>query len=189
VRVMLLGEAPNCEVVARRPHLVLLPDDSGERHSANRLLEHTGYSREEYLRVFCDRRNLLRDLPPRAGRGRAFPRKLAEQAAYDLTVELSGRMSLGGNWPVVWPFYGPQPARLDLVVVLGSRVASAFKWHTGFLGKQVRKPQPLQSLYMGTDGTHWFSAALVPHPSGLCQWWNSADNRKMAKRFFEELKR
>lgn len=54
--VVLVGEAPPKRM---RPALWLLPDKSGRRHSANRLLEATGWELERYLEVFTTRTNLL----------------------------------------------------------------------------------------------------------------------------------
>lgn len=55
--IVLVGESPNWNTVGK-PHLWLLPDDTGKKHSANNLLKITGYTLDEYLRIFPVRTNV-----------------------------------------------------------------------------------------------------------------------------------
>ncbi len=165
---LLLGEAPNA-ATQHHPRLWLLPDGSGIPHSANRLLEYTGYDLETYLTTF-DRDNLLHHLPRRDGKGRGFPIVAARRGAR--------RIFDGGD-------------RHRGILVLGKRVARAFRWLDSDLGSL-----PLA----GVDYLTWFCvedprglggipAVVVPHPSGINRWWNDAGNRAMARGFFVGLLR
>lgn len=60
---LLVGEQPN-RATAHRPDLWLLPDDSGMRHSANRLLDYSGLSLDRYLELF-ERTNLVQTVVER----------------------------------------------------------------------------------------------------------------------------
>lgn len=95
----LVGEAPNQAMVGR-PQLWLLPDRTGLRHTANRLLELTRWSLDQYLRIFEHRTNLW-PLPNRLWLidGRAHAAAIMRQAA---------------------------GAEADGVVLLGARVAECF---------------------------------------------------------------
>lgn len=171
-KILILGESPNAET-AGKPHLWLLPDDSGKQNTANRLLRWSGLSRERYLELF-DRDNALRRLPKRAGKGRAFSRKAAIE-------------SLGKRFEA----WCRQQRR---VIVLGFRLSRCFAWYDDrglrFQWWEQRL-RPLQwiraTLVPDPDLLETFPAAIVPHPSGINRWWNDHDNRAAARRFFEEL--
>lgn len=170
-KIVLLGEAPN-PATEGRPELWLRPDRSGVAHSANRLLEFTGYTARAYLELF-ERTNLLERCPPRTRTraGREFPLDEARRAAV--------------------PFH--HRARGRRVVVLGRRVASAFRWfyadekdREGWrAGTRAPVLEWISARAEPVAGD--FSAAIVPHPSGVNQWWNHETNRARARAFFAEL--
>lgn len=99
--VLLVGEAPNPATVGR-PALWLRPDSSGKRHSANLLLGYTGWTWDEYMRIF-ERTNLspIPAMPKATCKARA--KELLELAARQRQVVLVlGRraapfFSLGGQ--------------------------------------------------------------------------------------------
>lgn len=163
---LLVGEAPNAASVDK-PRLWLRPDRSGIRHSANRLLEFTGYDMRTYLRTF-DRTNLIHELPPKDGRGRSFPMNWARLLAPDLL--------------------GQAARKNQCVILLGARLRQVFDW----IGEEG--PVPKQGVkylhwYRATMKGSVMRpvVAVVPHPSGINRWWNSEDNRADARRFFQEL--
>lgn len=173
--LLLLGEAPN-EATVGRPELWLRPDDSGIQHSANRLLKHTGYTLREYLRLFA-RDNLLHELPPRGGKGRQFPAKLAKEQA---------------------PRVHAAALKHEGTLLLGRRVASAFQWCLMVESEGLRRPGPLVRaskvpylqwhMAFSELNQKEFWAVIVPHPSGINTWWNDPDNRALARDFFDTLK-
>jgi len=169
-RVLLVGEAPNCEVVAEHPGLVLRPDSSGKMHSANRLLKFTGWSQEDYLRIFV-RRNVLDFVPPKGIRGRTFPTEKARFGVTRLLREVEDSRTLDDGSRVI-----------SAMVVLGRRAASAFEWWTN-----GEKLDYLQWGRVVLTPRSTISAAIVPHPSGVCRWWNEEKNRKEAREFFSIL--
>lgn len=184
---LLVGEAPNA---AGDGPWILKPDNSGELHSANRLLVYTGWiealgSRERarlaHWETF-DRANLLQACPPISGRGRAFDVGEARSAARGLILEA-------------------QRGKYRGLVVLGFRAARAFGWHASphdlnpISLDQVRA-WPLKWLLAGYRGRGVgetktvfaaMRAAVVPHPSGVNRWWNDPANRDRAREFFAEL--
>lgn len=171
-KILILGESPN-EATAGKPHLWLMPNDSGRHNAARRLLKWSGLSRERYLELF-DRDYALRRLPRKKGKGRAFDRRRA-------TRLLQKRCD-------VWC---KQQRR---VIVLGFRLAKCFFWYNQrglrYQGWEGRVP-PLTwsraTLNFDPDLLDTFPAAVVPHTSGINLWWNNHDHRAAARRFFEEL--
>lgn len=97
MKILLVGMAPNL-ATGSRPDMWLLPDDSGIRHSANRLLWYAGYSYGQYMSTF-DRTNLIRH--PVAEK---WPAAEAREAARSMVPLLRGQK----------------------VILLGRRVAAAF---------------------------------------------------------------
>lgn len=169
MRCLLLGESPN-EATEHRPELWLLPDRSGIPHSANRLLKLAGYTHSEFHRTFPVRDNLIHHLPEKAGRGRAFPRALASASA--------GRVHASFK-----------SAQLDAVVVLGRRLSRAFEWHEGLAGgKDMLYFAPSLLRPRGASDEDWVTAFVVPHPSGVNQFWNTHGNRELAATFFAFIK-
>lgn len=169
-RFLLVGEAPNLAVESR-PELWLCPDRSGIRHSANRLLEYSHLGHQAFHSCF-DRTNLLHRAQPRVGCGRAFPLKEARAAADSLVVSAIEKGYLG-------------------IVVLGRRAATAFMW---IAGTPAPGPDYLKwglASGMPVDSTRLLplsiAVVVVPHPSGINQWWNSERNRKLAARFFQRI--
>lgn len=61
--------------------------------------------------------------------------------------------------------------RHQAVVLCGKRVAGAAGLRMGFLGR------------LGAQGR---TLLLVPHPSGVCRWWNDPGCREAARRFLLE---
>ena len=170
-RFLLLGESPN-KATEGRPELWLLPDHSTIQHSANRLLHHTGWSLATYLRVFPVRDNLVHQLPARGGKGRTFSRAdgligASRVVAHSLEEHVDG------------------------IVMLGRRVASCFR----FARRGERQGVPGPKWPWLSWGLAWAAgdpgtvvrAAVVPHPSGINQWWNDLDNQCDARTFFGEL--
>lgn len=164
---LLLGEAPNAATEGL-PRLWLRPDDSGIRHSANRLLEFTGYDWETYMRTFT-RDNLVHRLPRRLGKGRNFPIATARREVPRVFAE--HELCHG-------------------FLMLGKRVANAFTWYS--MG-DVLAPIPRSKIEYLT--WNWVvdsqgrrkPAIVIPHPSGLNHWWNDEGNRERAREFFRSL--
>jgi uracil-DNA glycosylase len=77
----------------------------------------------------------------------------------------------------------PLCARDEFVVCLGKRVMLAVGFKTVPWLTWLMMPWP------GTvvTGTEYRRVAFVPHPSGLNRWWNDADNRLRARKFFNRL--
>ena len=164
-KVLLLGESPAAGT-EHDPESWLAP---GSSPSADRLLKFTGYDEETYLDTF-DRDNLLHHLPKRSGKGRSFPLSSAKRQVERMFVE---------RWGLT-----------HRVVMLGRRVATAFDW--SLEGKWYSKVPHCELEYL-----KWYRiahryriiwSAVVPHPSGVNRWWNDANNRRRARKFFRELK-
>lgn len=125
-----------------------------------RLAELMGVSAAEYEDRF-ERVNLLGEWPGSAGKGSAFPVLPAMVRAFELR-----------EGP--WTHY----------LLLGRRVAAAF------------------GLRADCPYLHWYDlsgspadlvtskrVAVLPHPSGIVTWWNSAPNRAAARAFMRRLER
>ena len=165
-KVLLLGESPAAGT-QHDPESWLAPGSSA---SADRLLKFTGYSEDEYLDTFT-RDNLLHHLPKRSGKGRSFPLSRAKRQ-----VERIFRK----RW---WPN--------QHIVMLGRRVATAFEWYRWDKVVGPIKHSDLEYLKWYRVMNRWggtIRAAVVPHPSGVNRWWNDANNRRRARKFFRELK-
>lgn len=124
----------------------LIPDDSVIMSVANRLRRISGYSVEEFLRVFPHRTYLW------LTHARMWPREGKLRAA-----QIAGQADVLG---------------LDGVVVIGKRTAECYGIDAPeFAWRNVRgKP-----------------TAFIPHPGGMCKFWNSPDARTIARRFFEGM--
>jgi hypothetical protein len=165
-KVLLLGESPAAGT-QHDPESWLAPGSSA---SADRLLKFTGYDAETYLRTF-DRDNLLHHLPKRSGKGRSFPLSRAKRQV--------GR--------VFWE----RPDSNQRIVMLGRRVAIAFNWYrwNKIVGPIRHRELKYLKWYRIMDQYGFLLwAAVVPHPSGVNRWWNDANNRRRARKFFRELK-
>lgn len=101
-------------------------------------------------------------------------------AGYDrvnLVAEFPGKLSKGDAFPIEAARAGAvliraqEPRRL---VLLGSGVARAFG-----------VPDGAPTLLWFPLGHH--RAAICPHPSGVCQWWNDPLNVGQARSFWLEL--
>lgn len=85
MRPVLIGQAPGPNTPPKEP-LYPFPESS----AGARLRRFAGLSLHEYLFSF-DRKNLLNFFPGPAGRGDAFPLKLAKRSAETLREDLLGR--------------------------------------------------------------------------------------------------
>jgi len=85
----LIGEAPN-DATINRPDLWLTPDESGVMHSANRLLELTGWTRAQFLAIFTTRTNVW-----------AHPRRIWLQEGHCIAAKIAERSSKAGARGVV----------------------------------------------------------------------------------------
>lgn len=179
--LLLLGEAPN-HATADRPQLWLLPDASGVPHSANRLLELTGLTLEQFVRLF-DRDDLVHT--PAAlsrtayqHRGRARASAVIERVAHKHVgmVVLGARASSCFTWAygernvdgitTTWlvPRGGREPLRTGLVCTVDAGELE-LKLSSGVWPRDVR-----------------FAIAMhVPHPSGRNPQWGA--NPSLAQRF------
>lgn len=166
--ILLLGESPNRATVGR-PHLWLLPDSSGKPHSANRLLGYTGWSTSEYLSL-VGRDNLLHHHPGGSGKGANWD---AAGARERVPVVLDSLFK-----------------KKQILLILGWRVAMSFNWYNDVFHRVCKsKLSYLYWEYVGEKGKVMVPTAVVPHPSGINQWWNSKENRDQALRFFSTLRR
>lgn len=164
---LLIGEAPN-PATENRPELWLLPDRSGVRHAANRLLAYSGWDFNTFLKAF-DRTNLLHTCPPRGPSGFDFPMEKAKAGAARLM---------------------PRRSNYRGFVLLGRRTASAFPNWEKPLGKAIKVDDvdyfQWAVAYAAELRVH---AVIVPHPSGTNRWWNEPANVELAKKFFAKLRR
>lgn len=165
-KLLLLGESPAAGTEYDRESW-LAP---GSSKSADRLLKFTGFSAQDYLCTFS-RDNLLHHLPKRSGKGRNFPIESARQQ----TRRIFQEHDLAKGF-----------------VMLGRRITSVFRWYEW--GPTIRSAPTSKLKYLkwykvmptaGFGGPTW--AAVVPHPSGVNRWWNDANNRRRARRFFRKL--
>ena len=164
-KVLLLGESPAAGTEGRS-ETWLAP---GSSPSADRLLKFTGYSADTYLDMF-DRDNLLHYLPRRSGKGREFTYKIARRQVNRLFGE----------------YWCPG----QRIVMLGRRVASAFDWYRWdrVVGPISQSKLEYLKWYRIENRGMLIWAAVVPHPSGVNRWWNDANNRRRARKFFRELR-
>lgn len=144
-RLVIVGQAPSRSSDPDRPF-------SGR--SGARLRDLLGAGAIER----AEKRNLLPRYPGRgakAGKGDAFPRKAASQAAASLLTSLEGAY----------------------VILVGVGVAEAF----GF-----SRPVPLLcARYTLQD----CAVLVIPHPSGVCRWWNDPANVRAARRTLRRFAR
>lgn len=159
---LLVGESPN-RATARRPDLWLVPDDSGLKHTANRLRDLAGWTTEEYLRVFSRRDNVL-PLPPKGWR------KEHQEVARDRACKMLRDHHLA-----------------DGVVCLGMRAYLAFSDVTGCGVPPAQDVAPC-AFYREAGGSGLGArVAYLPHTSGLNRWWNDAANRVLGIYFLRGL--
>lgn len=129
------------------------------RGTGLKLAELSGLGEADYMRSFA-RRNIFGEPQPKEGKGRAFPVDEARSSFESEVLDFHGRR----------------------VVVLGRRVAEAVglddqaEWFTWY----------------GVDADAGgekvsFSAAIMPHPSGINRWWNKESNRLDATRWFWDV--
>jgi hypothetical protein len=106
-----------------------------------------------HLEARADFANLLQRWPgASASKGSLFPADEAAAAAREM--DLRGRR---------------------LVALCGRRAASAFGLHgMEYLASHRLAWTPMR----GARAPVWMEVCTVPHPSGVNQWWNSADNRE-----------
>lgn len=145
MRALLVGEAPGKKADPSRP---LIGGLVGKR-----LMDLLGFNLGLYVRR-VDRVNVLDYFPGRTGKGDSFPMAEARQAADRLKTALF--------------------CSKDRVVLLGRRVAAAFKV----------KAEYLEWVEVGNT-----KVAVLPHPSGINRWWNDPVNKSRATRFMRELGR
>lgn len=104
--------------------------------------------------------NVLDAWPGRDGRGSAFPLRAARKAACRL-----GQSDLVGAH--------------DLVLLAGTRVREAMS-----ISSKVPHFTPAASPFILTR-----FVLTIPHPSGLCRWWNERHHRERAREFLRQLGR
>lgn len=116
-----------------------------------RLAACAGITIDEYMTIF-DRVNLLDMQPQDSGKGTDFNVKAAGRRARQLELGMSRR---------------------PLILLLGKRVASAFRFTNVNYFQQVT-----------IDGILTY---VVPHPSGINRWWNFFDNELQMIRFMRGI--
>lgn len=149
-RLLFVGEAPTPATISHPLH----PDycDSGRR-----LLEYTGWSREEFLRL-SDRTNLI-----------GHPLPLLRSGA---TIWDTGEARRSADRVCRPEHYH--------VVLLGRKVSAAF-------GAPTSQAFFQWCPRLTKEMTHFGKIAICPHPSGRNRWWNDAHNRDQARKFFNRL--
>lgn len=160
-RPLLIGQAPPPSFDPET-HSPLHPNPPTA--SGGRLASIMGLNRGTYLRTF-QRINLLRDFPggrkhPGGTRRDYWPRAEARQAAEMIAPLLHGRR----------------------VILVGRNVARAFglerlPWHAWTTYHADYPPDDPARAWM----------AAVPHPSGLCRWYNDPANMDEARVFWSAL--
>lgn len=161
MRPLLIGQAPPPSYDPAT-HSPLYPVP--EHATGGRLAALAGLSAHEYLATF-QRINLLREFPgrrrhPCGTRRDHWPRAEARSAAEAIAPLLGDRT----------------------VVLLGRNVARAF----GLEGAEFHVWRTVHVPYP-PDQPVLFSAACVPHPSGLNRWYNDSRNLEAARAFWSEL--
>lgn len=152
--------APRPIIVGQAPGPNTDPLEPLSGRSGARLAALCGIGLLDFLDGF-DRVNLLPRFPGRAGgKGDAFPMAEAREAADRIRRET---------------FCGGRS-----VVMLGRNVAAAFA------GTAIA-PHFTPLAWLGVPRVHGFRAAMCPHPSGVCRWWNHPANEDAARMFWQEL--
>lgn len=73
---------------------------------------------------------------------------------------------------------------MDLARERASVLADAFAGRRVlFVGRRVARAFGLRSDYLVWNGNTRFEWAIIPHPSGINQWWNDPENVERAGRF------
>jgi len=90
-----------------------------------------------------------------------FPGKARFGKADDFPLSLAREKAKGFDF-----------SKYDVVIMLGRNVQKALEISLPWLGKRER------------DGTIFFA---LPHPSGLCRWWNDPSNVEKASRALREI--
>jgi len=168
---MIIGQAPGRELVLDaewRAAKSELQREAVARKAAitgrpaRKLSELCGITYVAFLLLY-QRRNLVDFWPGPAGRGKgdAWPAELASANARAMKAR---------------DFEGA-----TRVVLLGRNVARCF------YTKEWLEPAFLDWLPYATETGHRLKVAVCPHPSGINHWWNSPDNVKRAKFFWEDL--
>lgn len=160
---LLLGERPTVSV-QDRPDLWLRPDHTSRRHSANRLRDYAGYSYATYMAVFRVRTNVV----------------TTSGALWGEREKLQARARAAtARW-----FVHASVPRLLGVVALGRRAATAAGYPTR------REPLSWVDVEVDQDANagSYVKVAYVPHPSGMCRWWNDQANVEAAYQFFSALR-
>lgn len=157
---LLVGEAPNPATVGR-PHLWLRPDDSGIRHTANRLRDLAGWTTAEYLTVFSCRDNVV---SLNLKKWNHAVQAIARQRAKNMLRMVCQTPTVRG------------------VVCLGKHAAEAFG---------LDDVVPLQFDRVRVDGVLGADpvrVAYLPHTSGLNRWWNDPFNLCTGQAFLRSLR-
>lgn len=170
-RFLLLGLAPN-PATASRPDLWLLPDGTGIPHAANRLLQLSGFTLQQYVDVFR-RDNLLHYVP-------SLARPLSRDAA-------KGRLPVVFQSIIDWQDLG--------VVLLGSWVtdvwlpAGLLRRHFDPFTWYERSAARLEHLSCSGLRRQWVNVywAYIPHPSGRSRAWSDPELQTRARSFLQDL--
>lgn len=119
--------------------------------------------------------------------------KLAEMlgCTYDEYLRLSQRFNILPEWPGRKSGKGDKFPKV-VARINAQRISYSLAGCTVlFLGINVGRifkfpGNPLEwKTVQGPAGTT-YSAAVLPHPSGINRWWNSSQNRKSAERFMKQ---
>jgi uracil-DNA glycosylase len=155
-----MADVPRPLLIAESPSRTSDPERPLSGRSGDRLRALLGAELEDVFAVA----NLLDSWPGRdAGGGSKLPPADARAAAVAILAR----------------------CRRDRIVFVGSRVARAF-------GVPAPVLEPCRwydaRLFAPFNGRRWPAAvALLPHPSGLCRFWNEPANVELARRFLRSV--
>lgn len=125
--------------------------------------------------------------PPFAGRTGA---RLAELAGIDRLRDGFDVVNLLDRWP------GPSGAKGSLFPLARAREAAVLlaprlrRRHVVLAGRRVAAAFWLARLpYLAWETVGGADVAVLPHPSGVCRWWNEPENVAAASAFLRGLAR
>jgi len=143
-------------LVGQAPNRVGNPLTPLEGRAGAELCSLFGCTMSDYLHKTV-RLNVLHAWPGKAGKGDRFPKAAAKVRARKVASTFNGRQ----------------------VLFVGLATAEAFGVDHDALTWQSYG-------WRMARGWSTFKAAIVPHPSGINRWWNSARHRRAARRFMRK---
>ena len=169
MRYLLIGEAPARDEEKKGLHLSLVARAFEVHRDSPVVLSHPFARAAIHV-------NLLQRWPGRDGRGSRFPAAGGIKMAQRMAARMRGDGPRGGCVGG-WEWHGFWRSQPDILILAGTRVRRAF---------QLPSKTP-HFCMTASPLLPAFPAFVVPHPSGVSRWWNSPENRSIARTFLEIL--